>query len=198
MIMPSQGMMFETYRGYETPRYIIVRKIGDIELREYQPVLMAEVEVTGQRALAIQEGFSILASYIFGSNHNDERISMTTPVFQEGAERSWKVSFMMPSRYNAHTIPLPTDERVRLRMSRISQRAVIRFSGNSGEANLAQNLARLQAHIREYGLETVGERQYLFYDSPWTVPSSRRNEIAFELKRETSRLAPATLHLLLH
>lgn len=70
------------YKGYEMPRYSVIERNGNIEVRNYKEALIAEVEVVGDRDKAINEGFRILAGYIFGNNLSKEKISMTTPVSQ--------------------------------------------------------------------------------------------------------------------
>ena len=83
-----------TYKGYESLKYVVQDKKGNIEIRMYEPALIAEVEVKGGRDAAINAGFRILAGYIFGNNiskvttpvgqiQNNEKIAMTTPVLEE-------------------------------------------------------------------------------------------------------------------
>jgi hypothetical protein len=50
--------------------------------------LLAEVEVAGEREKAINQGFRILAGYIFGGNTVKQKIAMTTPVTQTDAQTS--------------------------------------------------------------------------------------------------------------
>ena len=56
------------YNGYETPKYKVEKEFDNIEIRQYQPKLIAEVEVSGTREEAVGKGFRILAGYIFGKN----------------------------------------------------------------------------------------------------------------------------------
>ncbi len=67
---------------YEQPRYKVLEQVGNIEVREYAPMLMAEVDVTGDRGQAARDGFRILARYIFGGNRGQQSIAMTSPVTQ--------------------------------------------------------------------------------------------------------------------
>ncbi|MFN7221592.1 MAG: SOUL family heme-binding protein [Burkholderiales bacterium] len=67
---------------YEQPRHKVLEQVGNIEIREYAPMLMAEVDVTGDRGQAARDGFRILARYIFGGNRGQQSIAMTSPVIQ--------------------------------------------------------------------------------------------------------------------
>jgi hypothetical protein len=71
----------------EQPDYKVISSEGDIEVREYQPTLVAMVKVDGSREDTIKEGFRILADYIFGNNVKSTKVSMTAPVSQQQSEK---------------------------------------------------------------------------------------------------------------
>ena len=72
--------------GIETPKYEVERAEGPIEVRTYPPMMTASVSVTGPRREATSQGFSPLASYIFGENRPAQKIAMTAPVVQGPAD----------------------------------------------------------------------------------------------------------------
>ena len=86
---------------YEQPQYKVTEKIDAIEIREYQSMLMAEVDVQGDRSSATNAGFRMLAGYIFGGNTSSTSIAMTSPVTQTDAtppaEKSESVKIAMTS-----------------------------------------------------------------------------------------------------
>lgn len=70
----------------ERLHYDVLRRDGVFELRRYGAHLTAEVRVRASGpAAATNIGFSALAGYIFGGNHEAGRIEMTTPVTAERA-----------------------------------------------------------------------------------------------------------------
>ena len=69
----------------EEPQYTVVRQYAGFEIREYAPYLVAEVLVAGPAEEAGNQGFRILAGYIFGKNQGERKISMTAPVAQTPA-----------------------------------------------------------------------------------------------------------------
>jgi SOUL heme-binding protein len=177
--------------AYEQPRHSVVEREGAIELRRYEPMLLAEVSVQGERSAAIREGFKLLAGYIFGGNQGQqsismtspvtqsskgEQIAMTSPVTQAASERGWVVAFMMPSRYTLDTLPKPKSERVQFRVAPAEYRVAVRFSGFSTESNLGSHRAQLMDWVQKRGLELRGEPVAAFYDDPFTLPWNRRNE----------------------
>jgi len=67
----------------EEPEFTLISQENSIEIREYQPKIIARVEVEGDFDDASSKGFKLLADYIFGNNVLDgetQKISMTAPV----------------------------------------------------------------------------------------------------------------------
>ena len=64
----------------EQADYKLVRSKENIEIRDYSPMILAEVEVSAERKQAIKQGFRILADYIFGNNTSNKKIDMTAPL----------------------------------------------------------------------------------------------------------------------
>ena len=73
---------------YEQPKHRVIEQIDAIEIRDYQPMLLAEVDVVGERSSAMSDGFRILAGYIFGGNTSRSSIAMTSPVTQTDTSAS--------------------------------------------------------------------------------------------------------------
>jgi hypothetical protein len=57
----------------EQPAYTVIRSFGDMEVRDYPPMIVAEVEVSGARKQAINAGFRLIADYIFGNNSPSQK-----------------------------------------------------------------------------------------------------------------------------
>jgi hypothetical protein len=183
----------------EEPQYRVIENFGAVEIRDYAPMIVAEVTVAGDRNRAINQGFGMLADYIFGNNVAREKVAMTTPVTQSQAPRyekiamttpvaqsegeggDWTVRFMMPSAYTLETLPQPRNAAVRLLPVPARRAAVLRFSGSRSETLLEKKEAELRAFANERGLATRGAPSFAFYDPPWTPSFFRRNEVALEI-----------------
>ena len=185
-----------TSRAIEEPDYQVVRKLEDIEVREYGAYTVAEVVVPGPAAEAGNLAFPILAGYIFGKNKGERKLAMTAPVTQTAepvklemtapvtqaaAPGGFRVQFVLPKGVTAASAPEPLDARVKLRDIAPSRVAVIRYSGFWSESNYNEHLAQLQAALRAAGLVTVGEPVYSRYNAPFTPWFMRRNEIWLHL-----------------
>ena len=179
----------------DEPAYSVELKEGDFEIRRYEPMLAAEVTVPGERSSAINQGFRLLADFIFGNNTSkskiemtapvtqqpSEKIAMTVPVTQEPAGAEWKVRFIMPAKFTAETLPVPNDQRVRIIAEPAKRFAVIRFSGWSSDANLSDHRSQLEAWVTAKALPTAGPPIAAFYNPPWSLPFLRRNEYLIPL-----------------
>ncbi len=178
----------------EQPEYEILSSEGSIEVREYEPLVTAEVEVTGERSTAIREGFRTIAAYIFGANkpqskiattapveQQSQKIAMTAPVTQQSTGRDWTVRFIMPQRWTIETLPEPTDPRVKLVPMRARRMVAIRYSGFATDKLIAAKTAELRAFASQGKIKTVGEPILAFYNPPWTLPFLRRNEVMLEV-----------------
>ena len=65
----------------ETPKYSVINKNKEIEIRQYSGYIQAEVDVVDRDyKSAAEKGFSVLASFIFGNNISKQKIEMTAPV----------------------------------------------------------------------------------------------------------------------
>ena len=57
-----------TGMAVEEPAFKQVLREGNFELRDYPAVVVAQVTVTGDQKEAANQGFRLLAGYIFGGN----------------------------------------------------------------------------------------------------------------------------------
>jgi effector-binding domain-containing protein len=184
----------------KTPKYTVIEKSNSFEIRDYAPMIIATVHVSGDRSEAINQGFRKLAAFIFGDNHQanqsstkiamtapvmqqSEKIAMTTPVMQSHAENSnhWKVQFVMPADYTLETLPKPNNQDIQITQQPAHKIVAITFSGRPTAEKLAKYQQHLTQFITDKHLKTIGEPIYAFYNPPWTLPMLRRNEILWQL-----------------
>lgn len=181
----------------ETPSYEIVKSRDAIEIRQYEPMIVAEVQVNGKREDAIGNGFRLLSDYIFGNNianqdiamtapvqqQESTKIAMTAPVHQQSTGDDWQVSFVMPSEYTMDTLPKPVNERVALKEIPAKTFAAITFSGTNSDENVQKHENILLEYIEANDLSVISTPKYAFYNPPWTLPLMRRNEVMIEIAK---------------
>ncbi|MDC0399682.1 heme-binding protein [Alphaproteobacteria bacterium] len=194
-ILVGCAMVGPIMSDVEKPKYQATALTNEIELRSYDPMLVAMVQMSGSRKDAISEGFRVLADYIFGNNTLEQNISMTAPVEQQAGQKismtapvqqqqrsnSWMISFVMPKQFTLKTIPKPNNEMVKINEVPAQRFITIRFSGSNSNDNIRKNESALFNYITQNKINVTGEPKYAFYNPPWTLPFMRRNEIMVQL-----------------
>jgi hypothetical protein len=180
----------------ETPKYSVIKKSHEIELRQYAGYIQAEVNIVEKDyKSAIEKGFNVLAGYIFGNNisrqkidmtapvqvSQSQKIAMTAPVTVTGKDR-FTVAFIMPAEYTLETLPLPKDDNIHFKLVTAHQMAAIRFSGFFQQKNIIKNKERLSQWLEEEGLQTEDDFIIAGYNPPWVPGFLARNEVLIKTK----------------
>ena len=163
----------------EQPAYSVLKKEGSIEVRAYQQMLLQSVAVSGNQYDALRNGFRPLVRYIGAKQRDGEKISMTAPVMQilDDTKQEWIVSFSMPSKYKADSLPNPNNDMVFTEVVPPTVAAVVRFRGRANTDLLGRKTAELMNWINEAGYVAREKPRYMFYNDPSTPPFLRRNEV---------------------
>lgn len=176
------------------PEYRVLSSDGDMEIRAYPAILVAETVLRGPRKEALRQGFGILADYIFAKSREGEALPMTVPVLQDGGnpmvsdppvfddmvEGGWRMRFVMPAGRSVHDLPKPPQavELVEIPVRRVG---AVRFGGVADDDRLAEHEDRLRGWLARQEVEAEAEPEYAFYNSPMIPPPLRRSEVLIPL-----------------
>lgn len=179
----------------EEPPYEVLRTHPDFELRRYGPTLVAETRVSGEFEGVGNQAFRRLANFIFGGNAAGEKIEMTAPVIQQPLDTradldatpaeprgDYVLSFVMPRRFSADTLPAPKDPAIQIRSEPPRTLAARRYSGRWTWENYRLNESLLIEAVRAAGLTPIGHTLYARYNAPFTPWFLRRNEVLVEVR----------------
>ena len=184
----------------EEPPHQTLVEDGRFEIRQYEPTLVAEVEITGDMRRAGNSGFRPLADFIFGNNTAREKIDMTAPVTRVKSEKiamtapvtrtpsdddTWTVAFVMPAEWTMDTLPVPNNPDVVVREVPGELMATVRFSGIGRERAFNEKQSLLESWITEQGYEAIGAPRYAGYDAPYVPGPFRRNEVMIPVQPAT-------------
>jgi len=179
-------------RSIEEPTYSVLEKKVGYEIRQYAPYIIAETEVTGTYDEATNEGFRIIADYIFGNNTAKESIAMTTPVLENQSQKiamttpvlntlaedeTRMISFVLPSQYTLDTLPLPNNPRVQITPVDSRTVAVLRFTWYATAERVNAKKQELLERLAKDNLSVIGDVQVARYNPPLSMPLMLRNEI---------------------
>ncbi len=184
-------------RSSEEAPYRLLSESGNIEIRQYPPVLVAETVVEASYSDSGSIGFKRLAGYIFGANVQKHQMAMTAPVLREAASENiamtapvvqqqvgnqWVMAFVMPSSYTLATLPTPLDDKVIIKQIPAKKVAVLRYSGSLNQQRITENSENLLAWLAQNHYKTLSASRSAAFDPPWTLSFLRRNEVHVDVE----------------
>ncbi|MGB0638039.1 MAG: SOUL family heme-binding protein [Myxococcota bacterium] len=184
--------------GLDEPKYQIVEQIGDIEIRRYEPFIIASTQPGMEGDSGLNKGFRTLAGYIFGGNKPNEKLAMTAPVIQQNttgesipmtapvvtSPNSMSMAFVMPTDRTLNDLPTPSSSAVELTEVDWGLMAVSRFSGRGKQARFQETEKSLTDDITRAKRNIRGPALYAQYNSPSAFPPLRRNEVLIPIQDE--------------
>lgn len=189
--------------GLETPKYNVLVKRPDCEIREYEsfaicavpmnkprPAASSTDQKVSQPQLAGASSFGALAGYLFGKNKEQISMKMTTPVLISGEGDEKEMSFVLPSDYwNAESFsnaPSPLENSlVELKQKSGEVRAVAMFGGFASSKEVQRQkklLLRSLQFDKDWSVVPGASATLAQYNDPFTPPWKRRNEISLPIQ----------------
>lgn len=184
-------------RNLEEPSYTVIEKKDGYEVRQYKDYIIAETEVTGNYDKGLNQGFSVIADYIFGNNTTKTSISMTAPVLESrsekismtvpvintvDSEKTRKISFVLPSKYTLETLPKPNNSAVSLKEVKGRKVAVRRFTWYATEKRITKQTNILEKKLVADKVTITDVPQVAQYNPPLSFPFTLRNEIIIPIE----------------
>jgi hypothetical protein len=167
--------------SYETASYEVTKNISDkIEVRGYKNMVLATISTENKSQ---NNNFRKLFKFISGENDQGQEIKMTTPVFQKNISNKKFTSFVMPDIFNKDNIPKPNNKNIKIEFLKNTKFIAIKFSGRSTDKNFNKYQKILENSVEKNGFKVDLKKPIkAYYNSPWTIPFFKRNEVLFELK----------------
>lgn len=167
----------------ETPRYQILKRTANYEVRKYSPFIV--VEANGDK-LSGSNGFNDVTGYIFGKNSTMEKIPMTTPVFTQANDTGLSkvsIQIVLPLEKDLSSLPNPNQETISIRKVEGGIAAVDKFSGKPTEAIVCQKEKALRSCLLKDGLKPKMGCLLARYNDPGrTWEFIMRNEVLIWLE----------------
>ncbi len=181
----------------EKTEYSVLESKNNYEIRLYPEHIVAQTLVKGSYMEALNQGFTIIAKYIFGGNTKKESIAMTSPVVEKSSKSesiamtspviatveggSHTIAFAMPRSYTLESLPTPNDNRIQIVTIPEKKMAAVRFSWIRTDARVQAKKQELLDLLKKDNITIVGEVQYAGYNALWTPPWMTRNEVMVEV-----------------
>jgi hypothetical protein len=175
LILASILTLSSQLMAYEETNYEIVKENKIYEIRKYPNRLVIETS-------SIQgNGFRKLFNYISGNNKDNEEIKMTVPVTQEIKNGNMTMQFYLPSKFNKNNAPKPINSEVKILTIEGGYYAVIEYSGRSSDKNFLKNKDILEKVLKQDSLLVLSPPIRASYNSPFTLPMLKRNEVMYRV-----------------
>jgi len=194
----TQFMQFYRTPELETPEYTVLKRLATFEVREYEPIVVAEamMNVTPPTtrpeapsempagAAVSKAAFEDLAGYLLGGkNALAKTMEMTTPVLTTEDETATVMKFVIPPSMSKELsdLPAPSMPTVQLKKEERRQYAVRKFNGISNNVTAKEVADVLRFDIAKEKLTPKTGFTLARYNDPSTPAFFRRNEVLIEL-----------------
>jgi len=158
-------------------QYIILKKIGNIELREYRESVNASYY--SKNKTERNNYFKNLAAYIFGGNNENESIDMTSPVTMR-LYGNREMIFRMPSNYTLDNLPKANNPKINFMTIASCTKAAIQYSGYSNKNIEEKKIQELKNILERENIKHDNKFELLVYNSPYKI-LNRKNEITINI-----------------
>lgn len=172
----------------EAPRFEVLERDGDIEVRRYAPALVAEITVSGPRSRAVDEAVRKLEGYLFGHEHPLTGLlelgpRPSTPTMYQGRLGRWRVPIFVSNDVDLASAPVPRDEAIELIEEPARIVAVTHLTGEDSEPHRAEARERIASWLRGNPRYRRDASVYWSrYDAPFVVPFVESDEAQVELQ----------------
>ena len=148
------------------------------EIRKYSDRLVIETKTSNQNS-----SFRKLFNYISGSNEKNQEIKMTAPVTQIEKNGNMTMQFYLPSEFDESNVPNPSNSEVKILNMKGGYFAAITYSGRASDKNFLKHKEILKNQLKEDNITILSPPIRATYNSPFTLPMLRRNEVMFEIEK---------------
>ena len=168
-------------QSIESLGYSVMASDGDIEIRKYEPHLLASVRVAGDFEDAGSKAFRPLFKFITGENTTDAKIAMTAPVIQTSDANAWVISFVMPREYDLKSLPVPASAVVEVSSQPEVVMAAMEYSGGWSKKRYLEHETLMKQALASGDYKSCGEPRWARHNAPFTPWFLRKNEILVPL-----------------
>ncbi len=186
-------------RNVERLSYTVLEQKNGYEIRKYDPYIIAETTADAKYKEGMNQGFRVVADYIFGNNESkesiamttpvldqpsSEKIAMTTPVFDQEKEDQRSIAFVMPAQYSLESLPTPVNKNVTIREVPGGTFAVLPFRGWRWQSRVKSKQNQLKKRLEADNILFKDEVIMAYYHPPLTFPLVSLSEVLVEIQPE--------------
>lgn len=192
---------FAVVWSVEQPAYSVKETRAGYEVRMYPAYIVAKTTVGGGFEEGTNQGFRIIADYIFGNNTSKRSIAMTSPVLEsqsgssaqkiamttpvldtESSSGTRTIAFILPSAYTLDNLPTPNNPAVILEVVPARTVAALSFTWYPTASRFEAKKSLLRSYLERDGIIATSQALTARYNPPLSMPLMLRNEILIPIE----------------
>jgi hypothetical protein len=179
--MSSTILSLLNWKTVESSRFTLLSAQGPFELRQYERMCCAIINIQGKCEEALTEGLLHLGEYLDGNNFKVSKIISSGTFFQIYKVNSWDIGLILPANLDLHTTPKPINRRVRIESLDPVRVGVLKFKGKASLEVLQRREEELKKWILHKGLSYTGPLKVSHLDLGLPLSFMRTNEIHIDI-----------------
>lgn len=163
---------------YESPTYDVIETFPNFSIRKYHDFYTIK---TNEKSLLGYQGFQYLFSYISGDNQKQTKMKMTVPVINDFQSQTMTMEFVIP-KIHVNDIPKPNDPNLTIKHYPEQLFLVHSFTGGISQTKVSQLIEKIRTQLQSTRYRIHGEAKVARYNSPFSLPFLRHNEVWLPIK----------------
>ena len=163
----------------EQPLFTTLRAHKTFELRQYSPLLIAKVLLSGPFETAYKSGGVILREYLEGNNYKRLKLPELSPVILRSRPDGWEVSCILPGYLTRESAPRPVQDKIGFEELESRPVAVFKYNGKAPYSFIMKKTEELRSWARSSDLKFSSTSRIVVYHSGF-LPFLRKNEIQLD------------------
>ncbi len=160
--------------------YQVLSEDQFIEVRNYPPILTAQVQLSGERDETLEKAKLLFEEFFAGGNNFLKKIDMHAPYFQQEHKETknlWIISTPLPVKYKSEEIPVPNDKQIKFVEIPAQSYATISFSGSDSDSNIQEHYQILLQQLQKNKIIPKSKAVHAFYSPTWALGMTRRIDV---------------------
>lgn len=176
--MNSMFLSLLNLKSAADTRFTVLAGQGPFELRYYQRMVCAKVNLQGPYEEAVKNGMQYLRDYLSGNNFKVLQIKNYGHLFHINKVNSWDVGLILPAEISA---PKPINRLIKIEELPAGKVATLRFNGPVNPEIIERRGADLRKWLNFRNMISNGPLKLAQHDSLFPFSFLQMNEVQMEV-----------------
>lgn len=168
-------------KSHDHSRFSVLREQGPFELRLYQKMVCAKVQMKGNFHEVLKIGMHHLYQYLEGNNFKVSKILHYGPYFQIHRSNAWEVGIILPKEIDFLTAPKPLSRIIQIEEVYPQKVAALKFSGEISSERVIRKGEELKRWLWKNQFKVDGPLRFIRNDLGPSLAIFRHSEVLFDV-----------------